>query len=82
MFSLELPHRGDFNGYTQYTSVNTKRKITLSLSYSKSAAMGFFPRLKNEVEIVVDNTSSVFETLQFYSIYSCTDNIASASSDV
>ena len=29
MLSLELPHRGDFNENTQYTSFNIKRKITL-----------------------------------------------------
>ena len=42
MFSLESPHRGDFNEYTQYTNFNIKRKI--DLNYFKSAAMGFFPR--------------------------------------
>ena len=40
MFSLESPHRGDSNKYTQYIIVNIKRKTTLN--YSKSAAMGFF----------------------------------------
>ena len=38
--SLESPHRGDSNGYTQYTIVNTNRKI--DQNYLKSAAMGFF----------------------------------------
>ena len=42
VFSLELPHLGDSNEYTQYTIFNIKQKITLN--YSKSAAMGFFPR--------------------------------------
>ena len=41
MFSLESPHRGDSNDYTQYTIFNIKRKI--DLNYLKSAAMGFFP---------------------------------------
>ena len=41
VFSLESPHRGDSNEYTQYTIVNVKRKITLN--YPKSAAMGFIP---------------------------------------
>ena len=41
MFSLELPHQGDSNVYTQYTIFIIKRKITQD--YSKSAAMGFFP---------------------------------------
>ena len=42
VFSLELPHRGDSNEYTQYTIFNTKKKI--DLNYLKSTAMGFFPR--------------------------------------
>ena len=41
MFSLESPHQGDFNEYTQYTIFNIKKKVTLN--YPKSAAMGFFP---------------------------------------
>ena len=42
MFSLESPHRGDSNEYTQYIIFNMNRKNTLN--YPKSAAMGFFPR--------------------------------------
>ena len=44
VFSLESPHHGYSNEYTQYTSTvfNIKKKITLN--YSKSATMGFFPR--------------------------------------
>ena len=43
MFSLESPHGGDSNEYTQYTIFNIEKKITLN--YPKSAAMGyFFPR--------------------------------------
>ena len=42
MFSLESPHGGDSNEYTQYTIFNIKRKI--DLNYLKSADMGFFPR--------------------------------------
>ena len=41
-FSLELPHQGDSNLYTQYTIFNIKKKITLN--YPKSAAMGFFSK--------------------------------------
>ena len=44
MFSLESPHRGDSNEYTQHAIINIKKKITLN--YPKyiimSAAMGFF----------------------------------------
>ena len=42
VFSLESPHRGDSNDYTQYTIFNIKRKV--DLNYLKSAAMGLFPR--------------------------------------
>ena len=40
VFSLESPHRGDSNEYTQYTIVNIQKKITLN--HPKSAAMGFY----------------------------------------
>ena len=42
VFSLESPHPGDSNEYTQYTIFNMYKKNTLK--YPKSAAMGFFPR--------------------------------------
>ena len=42
MFSLESPHIGNSNEYTQYTMFNIKKKI--SLNYPKSAVMRFFPR--------------------------------------
>ena len=42
VFSLESSDRGDSNEYTQYTIFNMTKKNTLN--YSKSAAMGFFPR--------------------------------------
>ena len=42
VFSLESPHRGDSNVYTQYTIFIIKKKITPD--YSKSAAIGSFPR--------------------------------------
>ena len=64
MFSLESPHRGDSNVYTQYTIFNVKSKITLI--YPKSVAMGFRCKgLKNEFEIAVVNEPSVFEPLKF-----------------
>ena len=41
MFSLESPHRGDSNEYTQYTIFNINKKIIFN--YHKSAAfIGFF----------------------------------------
>ena len=42
VFTLESPHRGDSNEYTQYTIFNMNMKNTLN--YPKFAAMGFFPR--------------------------------------
>ena len=69
MFSLESPHRGDSNEYTQYTIFNMKKKIIIY--YHKSAAMGFFSKgLKNEFETAVVNEPSVFEPLKFYCISS------------
>ena len=41
VFSLESPHRGDSNEYTQYTIFNIKRKITIN--FIKFAAVGFVP---------------------------------------
>ena len=67
MFSLESPHRGDSNEYTQYTISHTKKKITLS--YPKSLGKGFRSKgLKNEFETAVVNEPSVFEPLKFYCI--------------
>ena len=64
MFSLESPHRGDSNKYTQYTIFNIKKENHIKLS--KSAAMGFSKGLKNEVETTVVNELSVFEPLRYY----------------
>ena len=65
VFSLESPHRGDSNEYTQYTIFNIKKKV--ALNYPKSAAMGFCSKgLKNEFETAMANESSVFEPLKFY----------------
>ena len=68
MFSLESPHRGDSNEYTQYTIFHIKRNspfIILNLQLCD-----FFSRgLKNEFEIAVVNEPSVFEPLKFYCIF-------------
>ena len=65
MFSLESPHRGGSNEYTQYTIFNIKRKI--SLNYPKSAAMFVFVLgLKHEFETAMVHELSVFEPLKFY----------------
>ena len=65
VFSLESPHRGDSNEYTQYTIFKIKRKI--DPNYLKSASMGFFSQgLKHEFETAMVNEPSVFEPLKFY----------------
>ena len=38
VYSLESPHRGNSNEYTQYTIFNMKKKNTLN--YPKSTVMG------------------------------------------
>ena len=64
MFSLESPHRGDSNEYTQYTIFNMNKKNTLN--YSKSTATGFFSKgLRNKFETAVVNEPSVLEPLKF-----------------
>ena len=45
MFSLESPHQGDSNEYTQHVIMNMKNKITLLYIIPNIivfAAMGFF----------------------------------------
>ena len=42
MFSLELPHRGDSNDYTQYTIFDIKKKKKIALNYHKTAVMRVF----------------------------------------
>ena len=68
VLSLESPHRGDSNEYTQYCTIfNMNKKNTLN--HPKSAAMGFFSNgLRNEFETAVVNEPSVFEPLKFYCI--------------
>ena len=48
MYSLESPHRGDSNKYTQHTVFSIKKK-KITLNYSKSAAMGFFEGIQERV---------------------------------
>ena len=44
MFTLESPHRGDSNEYTQRTIINIKKKIILNFisNIIMSAALDFF----------------------------------------
>ena len=43
VFTLESPHQGDSNEYTQYTIFQYEKEKN-TLNYPKSSAMGFFPR--------------------------------------
>ena len=73
MFSLELPHRGDSNEYTQHVNINIKKKSTLNYpKYNNVCTYGIFPQgLKNEFDKAVANEPSVFEQLKFYCISVC-----------
>ena len=65
MFSLESPHRGNSNEYTQHTIINIKRNI--ALNYPKSAAMDFlFQGTQERVRNSRGKRASVFEPLKFY----------------
>ena len=70
LFSLELPHRGDSNEYTQYTIINIKKTITLDYpNYDKVCSYTMFSKeLKNQFETAVVNEPSVFEPLKVYCI--------------
>ena len=64
MFSSE----SDSNEYTQYTTFNIKKKITLN--HPKSAAMGVFSKgLKKGFETTEVNEPSVFEPRKVYFVY-------------
>ena len=68
MFSLESPHRGDANEYTQYTIFHMNKKHTIN--YSHICRYGLFSKgLKNEFETAVVNEPSVFEPLKFCCIF-------------
>ena len=69
MFTLESPHRGDSNEYTQYTIFQYEKEKHPKIS--KICSYGFFSYgLKNEYEFerAVVNEPSVFEPLKFYCI--------------
>ena len=67
MFSLELPHRGNSNEYTQYTIFNIKEN---NPKLSQICSYGIFSKgLKNKFEIAVVNEASVFEPLKVYCTY-------------
>ena len=67
VFTLESPHRGDSNVYTQYTFFQYDKEKHPHLSQICSYGI-FSKRLKNEFERSVVNEPSVFEPLRFYYI--------------
>ena len=70
MFSLELPHRGDSNDYTQHTIINIKSESPeISQIQCLQLWFVFCYGLKNEFETAVINEPSVFEPLKFYDIF-------------
>ena len=65
MFSLESPHRGDSNEYTQYTIFNIKKENRAKLS--QICSFGIFSEgLKHQVQTSMVNEPSVFEPFKFY----------------
>ena len=67
VFSLELPHHGNSTDYLQDTILNTKKKITQN--YPKSAAVGFFLGIQEQVrKIRLVHELSVLEPLKYYNI--------------
>ena len=69
MFTLESPHRGDFNEYTQYTIFEYKKEK--HPKQSQICSYGIFSKgLKNEFETAVVNKPSEFEPLK----YDCINN--------
>ena len=70
VFTLESPHRGDSNDYTQYTIFQYENEKHPKLSQFCSYRL-FSKGLKNEFERAVVNEPSVFEPLKFYCIHYC-----------
>ena len=63
VLTLESPHPGDSNEYTQHTIINIKTKFTRNYSkYNTFCSHGIFSYgLKNEFETALVNELSVFE---------------------
>ena len=64
VLSIESPHQGDSNEYTQYTIFNIKKEYHPKLS--KIYSFGIFSM--NEFETTMVNEPSVFEPLKVYCI--------------
>ena len=68
MFTLESPHRGDSNEYTQFTIFQYEKEK--HPKFSQICSYGILSKgLKNEFERAVVNEPSVFEPLKFYCIW-------------
>ena len=74
MFTLELPHQGDSNEYTQYTIFQYEEEKHPKLSQICSYG-NFSKGLKNEFDRAVVNEPSVFKPLKFYCILYISANI-------
>ena len=68
VFTLESPHRGDSNVYTQYTIFQYEKEKHPKLSQI-CRYWNISKGLKNEFERAVVNEPSVFEPLKFYCTY-------------
>ena len=67
VFTLESPHRGNSNEYTQHTINQYEYEKPPKLS--QICSYGLFSKgLKNEFETAMVNEPSVFEPLKFYCI--------------
>ena len=66
VFSLESPHRGESNEYTQYTTFNVKNKITLMIIPNLQLWVFCSKGPKNEFETAMVKEPSVFQPLKFY----------------
>ena len=65
VFSLESPHRGDSNEYTQNTIFDQEKKKII-LIYPESAAVTFPKGFKNNFETAIVDELSVFEPPTVY----------------
>ena len=64
VFTLESPHRGDSNEYTEYTIFQYEKEKYTKLS--QICSYGIFSKaFKNEFERSVVNEPSVFDPLKF-----------------
>ena len=82
VFSLESPHWGDSNEYTQHTIFNVKKRKNHPW-LSKICSCGIFSKgLKNEFETAVVDEQSVFEPLKFYCILILASFLSSQAKDI